>query len=188
MAASLRMFRRGGLQAAAPRRHHQDQDHPPRTLTGSRPRRQTRGGLGGPLAAPLLAVAAVLPLSGCERPLPAVTVAADAGSVRVEASSWCPAATDEETCLTRKQPVPTLAAHPGGWMIVNVDEQIAERGWRVLVDGQPQPPVLTGRTAYRLEARHLLPGERKTIEVQALDGSGPAGRATGSWTFHILPR
>lgn len=139
-------------------------------------------------AVALLVVLGMLGLSGCQQPLPGVTLAGDAGSVRVEASSWCPNADDDRTCVQRTQTAPTtLPVRPGGWIGIGVDVDVAERGWRLLLDGQPQPPHPPGYTYHRLEARHLLPGERKHIEVQALDGTGRTDRITGSWTVHVTP-
>lgn len=133
----------------------------------------------------VLALAAVSPavvLTGCDRPLPAVTLAADGGSVRTEATTWC----DDVACSERAVAVPELGVHPGEWVLVGVDTTVAERPWHVVVDGRALPPVSTGRTTYELTAPHLQPGERQVVEVIAPDPSPE--RPPGRWTLHLVAR
>ncbi|RJK97604.1 hypothetical protein [Vallicoccus soli] len=131
----------------------------------------------------LAAVVAAPVLAGCERPVPAVTLAADAGSVRTTAAAWCwgPAG----PCVDRPSDVPGLPVRAGDWLLVAVDPDVVERGWRVLLDGVPQPPV-TGTTTLELVAPRVAPGGRVEVVVEAL--GGPGGGPSGRWALQLLPR
>ncbi|GHH69083.1 hypothetical protein GCM10018793_01000 [Streptomyces sulfonofaciens] len=159
------------------RRHHQDhQDHQ------HRPGRAARTA-----SAACTLCAALLALSGCDKPTPLATVTVGEDSVHTEAACYndgrpVPAA-DFERCL-RETDHHRIGVDPDATVRFGVDPQIADRGWVILLNGR----ALTGTSGktYRtvpgsvfFDPQFGARGGSATVSV--LEGSG--SRPIGLWSF-----
>lgn len=98
-----------------------------------------------PLLGATLAVAALLSLTACEKPLPEVTVFSGGASTHVVATCWN--FDDTQTCdpTTIQQPGGALTLTRGAALGVSVDSVVAEAGWQpILIAGSQQKALSSG--------------------------------------------
>lgn len=146
------------------------------------------------LAAASAAVAA-LGLTGCEKPLPIVTVQSGTTVEVAEARSWCFGEAPGEKCVQGEQAATELEAKPGQIVSVDVSKEVADRGWvlRQEVAGSPQQSG-----AYEPRDDHYftitMPPVPVQLTITALDGNKKADgtydttQETGSWVFVVKPK
>lgn len=95
------------------------------------------------VAGVLLAVAATVALSSCEKPPPGVTVFSGTSSERLSPTcfSW-EGQIDAQQCITQAAEraatgqTPRLSVSPGNVLGISVDPAIAEQGWYPTISGQ----------------------------------------------------
>lgn len=116
--------------------------------------------------------------AGGEQEPPSVSLRAGGSGVRVQATRWCP---DGEKCRTHRRDIPVLRLRTRSDVTIDVDEQVGERPWLVLVDGTSASPLQRRATSYRLVATTgpLL------VEVVTVDTDGRAILQRDRWIFKI---
>lgn len=153
------------------------------------------------LKALAIAAVAMLVLTGCEKPKPAVTLVSGDRSVRAEAVCWTwdgTPAIGSEGCTQKElvaavqaDTLPTLAVTPGATFGISVDSEIAESGWyaSIIIDGQPQQlvsSVLTKRYfrfTFPDSARGQFPAGGYVLQVTAAGAT--SGSERGLWFFAL---
>ena len=146
------------------------------------------------LTAALGACAAVLGLAGCERPTPIVTLYSSGVSLYDDALSYCFEGQDparepgtEGACRfdTEGRAPKVLEVRPGEEVVVDVDREIADAGWLVLLNGKPVA------TADDEHVSRFQPdfneGVILGVEVRKLADPRDPSRATGIWQFQVVP-
>ena len=146
------------------------------------------------LLASACAAGALLALTACEKPAPIVTVVSGGESVYAEASTWC---FDEQTppdCAERGEGVEELSVRGGQTVGVDVDKELAERGWFIELaepegqgDGARQPQRSEPQTGhyFTFTAPNLPSGSSLLLTVRAL-GEGEQ-EPSGEWEFALTP-
>jgi hypothetical protein len=135
------------------------------------------------------AAAAVVALTGCERPTPIVTVVSGTQSEWKEADRFCFKA---GTCVEREEPLPRIELTNGGTVGIDVDKELADGAWGVVVDGLPgqqqrvQLPVQ--RDTHYLPLRGVsVDGDGAVLTVLQLDPEDPEGsEPLGQWSFQLV--
>lgn len=85
-----------------------------------------------------LAAAALVGLTGCEKPTPLVTLYSGDTSVKTEAMQYCESgqSAQDNTCTKYRREPPVLDVRPGDGVGVDVSRSLAADGWIVAVNGQ----------------------------------------------------
>jgi len=137
-------------------------------------------------AATTTALLASLALAGCEKPTPPVTVYSSGTAVDTRASLWCfEGQTIEEGCRETDVPVAQVPVKNGNFTI-NVDSEVAHRGWYVEVnEQQSQEPLFEDHLAYNGIGQ--LPAEGVLLDIVVTDGEDGGDRETGRYRFQLVP-
>lgn len=151
-------------------------------------------------AAALGAVAALVLLSGCERPTPLVTLYASGKSINDRAFSFCfegqdPAAAPGTAGACRYDVgggrLPELLrVEPGDEVLVDVAKDLADAGWQVVLreaGGQASRLATQKEHTTRFQP-DFNRSDVITVEVQKLQGTGDGARPVGVWQFTVVPR
>lgn len=151
------------------------------------------------LTASLGALAAVLALTGCERPTPIVTLYSSGTSLHDEALSYCFEGQDptrepgtEGACRfdVEDRRAKVLEVRTDEQVLVDVDREIADAGWVVVLRaGQDRVSRLPVRDDEHV-ARFTPDFSQTpviTVEVQKLERPEEDARPTGIWQFTIVP-
>ncbi len=148
------------------------------------------------LLASASAVGACLALSACEKPVPIVTVVSGGESVYTEASTWCFEGQTPPDCAQRESGVPSLSVRGGETVGVDVDRELAERGWYIELaepegqgaeGSQPSQPQRSGEQDghyFTFTAPNLPPGSELLLHVRAV---GEGDQDSGEVTFRLTP-
>lgn len=140
------------------------------------------------------AVVAVVGLSGCTKPTPEVTVVSGATSAATAALCWEPDSTIREAvaaCVGESlagpaAEIPTLPVIPGNVVGVNVDPEIAEAGWSVLVDQSPlTSEVITG-TYYRFTFPESQSIPETGFRLSVIAQGDSIDKNRGLWSFRLV--
>lgn len=151
------------------------------------------------LAAVLGASAALLGLTGCEKPTPLVTLYSGNASINDRAFSFCFEGQDpakepgtEGACRFDtdggRQPK-VLTVRPGDEVTVDVDKDLADAGWFVALRG-------AGSTSSRLatQSEHVTSFQPDfsasptiTVEIQKLEEPKDDAQPVGVWQFAVVP-
>ncbi|MET8690608.1 DUF2771 domain-containing protein [Streptomyces sp. NPDC004732] len=142
-------------------------------------------------AAALGAVSAgLLVLSACDKPTPLATVTVGSKSVHTDASCYNDGKELEESqlksCLQDKD-VKSIKIDPDEKVRFGVDPEMAEKGWTLLMNGQPLTEaskktyvVIPGSVFFNQQ----YGGGGKKSTVSLLEGGkGSESKATGLWSF-----
>ena len=149
------------------------------------------------LAVPLTVAAALLTLTGCEKPTPLVTLYSGATSLNDEAVFYCfegqsPAQQPgtEGACRAAPDGVPrkVLEVRPGDQVLVDVDRELADSGWRLaLIGSEPQQESRSG-----VQREHVFRfstdfsrGPLQTLEIQQLERPDDEAAVVGRWRFTL---
>ena len=145
----------------------------------------------GRLTATATSAIALLALTGCERPAPIVTVTSGGDSVHKAADVYCFEEQSGDECAERAEGVTTLEVSPGQQVGVDVDKDVAERGWYIELaarDGQGQPQRSDVQDdhyfAFTLQG---IGEEGLVLSVKALPEEGSEDEESGLWTFELQP-
>ena len=140
----------------------------------------------------------LLALTACEKPAPIVTVVSGGESLYREAGTWCFEEQTPPDCAERRQETAELAVRAGETVGVDVDRELAERGWFIELsdpdgqgqDSQPQRSEPQTGHYFTFTAPPLPSGSSLLLTVRALaeDGGGSEQQdATGEWEFVLVP-
>lgn len=138
---------------------------------------------------------ALLVLTACEAPSPSVTVVAGTNTVRNEAALFCfeGQSLADDTCRSEDTQLKQLKVRPGQQVGVDVDKDIAERGWYL----ELAPAGGQGQEAQRSEMQdeHYftftapdLGGEQGQLllTVRSVAEGGDPQDVTGEWAFLLV--
>ncbi|HVQ18998.1 MAG TPA: hypothetical protein VMT27_08175 [Actinomycetes bacterium] len=145
-----------------------------------------------------MSLAALGPLSGCDKPTPNVTVFSGTTSEHRDAICWSPdadQAIEQSDCSIELQStedfnqrlldkVAIVPTTPGETVGISVDPVIADNGWQVSINGRPltRQPVTENYFRFTMPPQPLRNGDAQLV-VQALTSDGKAVR--GSWIFGL---
>lgn len=143
------------------------------------------------LAAAAVTSAAAAVLTGCEKPAPIVTVVSGSSSVYTEASVFC--FEEEQTlesgqCAQRATDVTEVAVRPGERVGIDVDGELADRGWQLVI-ADPQDPQRTQASGtitdhyFPFTAPGIAPGGQLLLTVRTVDEQDSP---TGEWQFALV--
>jgi hypothetical protein len=147
-------------------------------------------GTGRRTAAALGVVSAgLLVLSGCDKPTPLATVTVGTDSVHTEAACYNDGkpldAAATKTCSAKKKDVKSIKVDPDATVRIGVDPTIADKGWTLLMNGQPLTAKST-KTFTNIPGsvffneQYGAKGNSTTIAVATGDG---ASKVYGIWSF-----
>ncbi|GGS04400.1 lipoprotein [Streptomyces aureoverticillatus] len=136
--------------------------------------------------------AGLLVLSACDKPTPLATVTVGSKSVHTEASCYNDGDELEqsavEKCLKDMKDVKSITVDPDEKVRFGVDPEIADKGWTLLMNGQPLTEaskktyvVIPGSVFFNQQ----YGGGGKSTTVSLLEGGKAKGgaKATGLWSF-----
>jgi hypothetical protein len=140
-----------------------------------------------------IAGAAVVALTGCERPGPIVTVVSGTSSEWKEADVFCfeGQALERGDCAERDTEPVRLEVSPGQRIGVDVSKTVVERGWFIELsspggEGEAQSSdVQVDRHYFSFTAPDVGP-EGLRLTVKSLGEQGPRGPHSGEWTFDLV--
>ena len=150
------------------------------------------------LGATLAASAAILGLSGCERPTPIVTLYSGGTSLYDEAFSYCFDGQDpgkepgsEGACrFDADRQTKVLGVHPGDEVVVDVDRDIADKGWYVVLRGtgpNQQTRLATQQEHVTSFQPDFTQSPTITVLVQKLTEASDTAQSVGVWQFTLVP-
>ena len=146
------------------------------------------------LLAAASAAVAVAALTGCEKPVPIVTVVSGAHSEWKEADVFCEEGQSFEAdeYVRRDQPATRIEVAPGQRIGVDVDREIVERGWFFELsdpsrEGQSQLSGVQEDKHYFGFSGLSLSGQGLRLTVYAVGEDGPEGEPSGQWSFDLVP-
>ena len=137
-------------------------------------------------AAVLSAAGATLVLSGCEKPVPGVSVFSGSHVARAEAVCWARedgGTVSQEQCSTTT--AASLGVAPGRTIGISVDKKVADAGWRPAIGTQYLVPRTLHDTYYRFAVgeQDLSAAGGLDLRVVAVDDEGANTR--GLWVFKL---
>ncbi|MFE0138458.1 DUF2771 domain-containing protein [Streptomyces sp. NPDC059037] len=136
--------------------------------------------------------AGLLVLSACDKPTPLATVTVGSNSVNTEASCYNDGEELKQSqlqgCLKDKD-VKSIKVDPDEKVRFGVDPEIAEKGWTLLMNGQPLTEasdktyvVIPGSVFFNQQ----YGGGTNATTVSLLEGGkGSGSKATGLWSFKL---
>ena len=145
------------------------------------------------LLAALTAGAAVVSLTGCERPAPIVTVVSGTTSEWKEADVYCfeGQSLADDTCAQRAEGPTVIEVEPGQQVGVDVSKALVDRGWFVELttpgggDTQPQQSEVFEDQHYFAFTAPAVGPEGLRLVVRSVGGDG-ADATTGEWVFDLV--
>ncbi|HWL34980.1 MAG TPA: DUF2771 family protein [Frankiaceae bacterium] len=122
---------------------------------------------------PLVAVAALGLVTGCEKQSPWVTMTADGVVVKARATKYC----REGGKCNESKDAPTLKVKSGGILGIDVPRSVAEQGWRIGDQGE-----------FRHDHYFALPipADAPPGASQQLQVVRDQKHGEGVWTFNIV--
>ncbi|MFE4665358.1 DUF2771 domain-containing protein [Streptomyces sp. NPDC056716] len=152
------------------------------TTMQSRVRRRRAVAAAGAVSAGLLA------LTACEKPTPMATITVGTNSISSEASCYNDGKTlntEELTACLRDTDIKTISVDPDETVRFGVDPDIAEKGWTILMNGQPltDSSTKTYRTipgSVFFNAQYGASGNTTTVSIQ--EGET---QPLGLWSFKL---
>ena len=153
------------------------------------------------LSASLGAIAALALLTACEKPTPLVTIYSSGTSINDEALSYCFPGQDparepgtEGACRfdTEGRVAKVLEVRPGEEVLVDVDRELSESGWVVVLRGSQAGQQSRLATQQEEHVTRFQPDFTQspviTVEIQKLEGTAEDARPLGIWQFQIAPK
>jgi hypothetical protein len=139
-----------------------------------------------------VAGAAVVALTGCERPAPIVTVVSGTDSQWKEADVYCfdGQSLEDDDCAARASGPVRIEVTAGDRVGVDVSKAVAERGWFLELsmpggDGQTESSDLQVDKHYFSFTPRVGPDGLR-LTVKTLGDAGPRGPHSGEWTFELV--
>ena len=153
------------------------------------------------LVASLGACAALVGLTACEKPTPLVTLYSSGTSLHDAALSYCFPGQDpsrepgtEGSCRfdTEGRVAKVLEVRPGEEVLVDVDRELSESGWVVVLRGQQQGQQSRLAIQHEEHVTRFQPDFSQspviTVEIQKLESPAEDARPVGIWQFQVVPR
>jgi hypothetical protein len=147
------------------------------------------------LLAATSAAVAVAALTGCEKPLPIVTVVSGAHSEWKEADVFCfeGQSLEQDECAQGATSPTRIEVSPGQTVGIDVDKEIVERGWYIQLagpggQGQAQQSELQEDEHYFSFTAQQLDAAGLRLTVVAVGEDGAEGAPSGEWAFDLVPR
>ncbi|MGA4841188.1 DUF2771 domain-containing protein [Streptomyces sp. G45] len=136
--------------------------------------------------------AGLLVLSACDKPTPLATVTVGSKSVHSEAACYDDGkelkSEDVKDCLKDKTDAKSITVDPDEKVRFGVDPEIADKGWMLLVNGQPFTDVskktylvIPGMAFFRQQDGSSA--SSTTVSLLEAGKDEGAAKATGLWTF-----
>lgn len=153
----------------------------------TRSHRRTRG-----VAAAVVAVAAALVLSGCEKPAPGVSVFSGTTTEHRQAVCWAfdaealepgDCAQDLLTEASTGEAVARIPVLPGDTVGISVDPKVAKAGWTPVIGQQRLTSTPLDTTYYRFTYPDLQEVPTEGVLLQIVAGRGESTR--GIWVFRL---
>ncbi len=130
----------------------------------------------------------VLTLAACEKPSPLVTLVSSGNTVHSEAQVYCfeGQSVQQANCASRAKQVKELRITPGQPIGIDVDKEVAERGWiyEIGEGEQTQQSDVKVNDHYFSLRVNLPPGRRVPLIIRTVDVEKQA--ATGEWSFVLV--
>ncbi|WP_030382288.1 MULTISPECIES: hypothetical protein [unclassified Streptomyces] len=132
--------------------------------------------------------AGLLLLSACDKPTPRATITVGKDSVSSEASCYndddkALSTSELQSCIKDKD-IESIKVDPDATVRFGVDPDIADKGWTILMNGQPL--VDSSTKTYRtipgsvfFNAQYGASGDSTKVSIQ----EGTDKKATGLWNF-----
>ncbi|GAA3302061.1 DUF2771 domain-containing protein [Streptomyces cinereospinus] len=132
--------------------------------------------------------AGLLVLSACDKPTPMATLTVGSSSVSSEATCYNAGAavkTNELAGCLKDTGVETISVDPDETVRIGVDPEIADKGWTILMNGQPltDSSTKTYRTipgSVFFNAQYGAQGDSTLVSVQEGEQD-----VTGVWSFTL---
>ncbi|WP_329120953.1 DUF2771 domain-containing protein [Streptomyces sp. NBC_01465] len=135
--------------------------------------------------------AGLLVLSACDKPTPLATVTIGRESVNSQASCYNDGKKLDtaklQSCLQDKD-IKTVKVDPDETLHLGVDPDIADKGWTLLVNGQPATES-SKKTYWSTSGRNFFQPDQqtgatpKTAKISIVAGTG--AKVTGLWSFEL---
>ena len=143
------------------------------------------------LPAVVLAGAALLSLTACQKPVPIVTLHVGGVVVHRDASRWC-FDLAAKNCRGSDATPTMLTVAPGVPVTFDVDKAVVERKWVVVQQVAGQQQSQQGGQQSSIQTEHVLSitspaaGQEIQIALLALDGKAEPVQSTGRWLFTLV--
>lgn len=149
-------------------------------------------------AAALGAVVALVALTGCEKPTPTVTLHSGSRTIHDDAFSYCFSGQDPAkepgtpgACRydTASRTAKVLQVRPGDEVLVDVDKDLADAGWYVVLRGRQgkQSRLATQQEHVTSFVPDFSASPTITVEVQKLQSPSDTAKSVGVWQFAVVP-
>ncbi|MEU6660504.1 DUF2771 domain-containing protein [Streptomyces sp. NPDC046821] len=134
--------------------------------------------------------AGLLLLSACDKPTPLATITVGSSTVTSEAACYNDGkalmASDLKDCLQNTKDVKSISVDPDATVRFGVDPKIADKGWTILMNGQPLTD--SSKKTYRTVPGSVFFNQQygatgNSTKVSIVEGSG--SNATGLWSFNL---
>lgn len=144
------------------------------------------------------AAAALVALTGCDKPTPIVSLYGSGEALHDDAFSYCFAGQDPTkqpgtpgACRYEADRAPkVLRVRPGDVVTVDVDKDLADAGWFVALGSGSNPPQ-----ALATQSEHVTTFQPDfsqaptvTVQVRKLESTKPGAKPLGVWQFVVVPR
>jgi hypothetical protein len=131
----------------------------------------------------------VLTLAACEKPSPLVTLVSSGNTVHSEAQVYCfeGQSVQQANCAGRAEEVKELRVRPGQPIGIDVDKEVAERGWLIEVgEGeQAQQSNVFVDDHYFSFGFPIDRGQRIPLTIRTVGAEDPQA-PTGEWSFVLV--
>lgn len=135
---------------------------------------------------------ALIALSGCQKPTPAVTLAVGGNSVRAEADLYCRAGQSiaKNDCVTHAGRPQVLRARQGAQIGVDVDRVLSKHGWYLVdADAKQRSPVQDIHYfTFNADFSNRPTKGVINLEIRSVDHVAENATPTGAWKFQLLEK
>jgi len=148
------------------------------------------------LVAGLSAGAALLTLTGCQKPTPIVSLVSGKQSVHSDATIYCfeGQSAQQQNCRTDVGRPTPLEVKVGQQVGIDVAKQLADAGWVVVLPGNDQDPS-NDQASGKQDSHYfaftpqpsLFDNGPARLEVRMLDDGRTDAPTVGNWQFLLVP-
>ncbi|MET9441563.1 DUF2771 domain-containing protein [Streptomyces sp. NPDC006610] len=130
--------------------------------------------------------AGLLVLSACDKPTPVATITVGSDSVSSEATCHGDgkAIKDPNKCLQEKD-IESLSIDPDGRVRFGVDWDVAEKGWLVMMNGNPMMAEPTKKSYLSTSASSFFNPQNPEDSALITIVEGTAQEPTAMWSFRL---
>lgn len=141
---------------------------------------------------------ALVGLTGCDRPTPAVTLYSGGTSIHDDAMSYCFDGQDPQAepgtkgaCRIESGRTPkVLRVRPGDLVTIDVDKDLADSAWfaAIRIEGRPDTRVAASDDHVARFQPDFGQGVTQLVDVRKQAGEEQNAKVVGLWTFLVVPR